>query len=53
MLMTVWDEEGDGRSLFQVVQASNAAYDRILARPTQALQAAMQKRCLLAYTIGS
>lgn len=46
-------EEEEGGLGLRFVQASNAAYDRILAKPLQMLRDSIYKRCLLAFTIGS
>lgn len=54
VLMSVVDE-GDinGIEGMKVVQASNAAYDRLLAKPLQSLKKSIHKRCLLAFLVGS
>jgi hypothetical protein len=54
VLMSVVDE-GDinGIAGMKVVQASNAAYDRLLAKPLQSLKDSIHKRCLLAFLVGS
>lgn len=52
VLMSVVDEEGDGLRDLKLVQASNAAYDRLLGKALQNLQDSIHKCCIIAFIIG-
>jgi hypothetical protein len=54
VLMSVVDEAGiNGIADLKVVQASNGAYDRLLAQPLQMLRDSIHKRCLISFLVGS
>lgn len=53
VLMSILDDDEETGWSTRVVQASNAAYDRILASPQQTLQASLRKRCLPVFTIAA